>query len=44
MPGLDLDEPAKVSEPDAEGLQETLESLVRAHGIGKILSVLGEIT
>jgi hypothetical protein len=40
MPGL----PAKVSEPDAEGLQETLESLVKQHGIGKILSVLGEIT
>jgi hypothetical protein len=36
--------PAKVSEPDAEGLLETLEPLVKAHGIGKILSVLGEIT
>ncbi len=36
--------PAKVSEPDAEGLLETLEPLVKAHGIGKILSVLGDIT
>jgi hypothetical protein len=38
------EEPAKVSEPDADGLQATLESLVKQHGIGKILSVLGEIT
>jgi hypothetical protein len=38
------EEPAKVSEPVAEELQTTLESLVKAHGIGKILSVLGEIT
>jgi hypothetical protein len=38
------EKPAKVSEPDAEELQTTLESLVKAHGIGKILSVLGEIT
>ncbi len=37
-------EPAKVSEPDAEEIQTTLETLVKAHGIGKILSVLGEIT
>ena len=37
-------ETAKVSEPGAEGLQATLDSLVKAHGIGKILSVLGEIT
>ena len=36
--------PAKVSESDAEGLQEKLESLVNQHGIGKILGVLGEIT
>jgi hypothetical protein len=38
------EEPAKVSAPDADGLLETLESLVKQHGIGKILSVLGEIT
>lgn len=45
MPGVEEAlEPAKVSAPDAEGLQETLESLVKQHGIGKILSVLGEIT
>ena len=36
--------PAKVSKPDAEELQGTLESLVKQHGIGKILGVLGEIT
>jgi len=36
--------PAKVSEPDAEGLQATLEPLVKQHGIGKILGVLSEIT
>ena len=38
------EKPAKVSEPDADELQATLEPLVKAHGIGKILSVLGEIT
>jgi hypothetical protein len=35
---------AKVSEPDAEGLQEKLESLVNQHGIAEILSALGEIS
>jgi hypothetical protein len=45
MPGVkEALEGAKVSAPDAEGLQGTLESLVKQHGIGKILSVLGEIT
>lgn len=29
---------------DAEALQNTLEAIVKQHGIGKILSVLGEIT
>jgi hypothetical protein len=37
-------EPAKVSAPVAEGLQGTLESLVKEHGIGDILRALGEIT
>ncbi len=37
-------EPAKVSEPDAEGLQAKLESLVKNHGIAEILSALGEIS
>ena len=37
-------EPAKVSEPDAEGLQAKLESLVKHHGIAEILCVLGEIS
>jgi len=36
--------PAKVSEQDAEGLQEKLESLVKNHGIAEILSLLGEIS
>lgn len=35
---------AKVSAPDTDGLLETLESLVKQHGIGKILSVLGDLT
>ena len=42
MPGLD--EAIKVSAPVAEGLQGTLESLVKEHGIGEILRALGEIT
>ena len=44
MPGLDLDPPTKVSEPDAEGLQATVESIVKQHGIGAVLKALGEIT
>jgi len=39
-----LENTAKVSAPDADGLLEALDSLVKQHGIGKILSVLGEIT
>ena len=37
-------EPAKVSAPEADTLLATLDSLVKQHGISKILGVLGAIT